>query len=141
MERKELQEIINKLESSNSKDEALFGIINPGADPEDSIIEANTQGLELFAAELLKASRDKEYLKIRRNGSFQTLPHTEEWIQGDFIPCEIHLVQNNRDPSKFQPYVETWSDKILKGGCLIVLAFIILAAVIGTIWIFKYLFL
>lgn len=61
MEKDELQQIIDRLEATHSKDDAYFGIFEYGGDPDESFIKANKQGLGLFAAELLKAaSRDAE---------------------------------------------------------------------------------
>ena len=62
MNKEELQNIIDKLESENRKEKAYFGIFEYGSGPDESYIKADKQGLELFALEILKAARDSEEL-------------------------------------------------------------------------------
>ena len=59
MEKEELNKIIEKIENENSKEKAFFGIHNLEAGDE-LFIRANKYGLELFANELLKASRNTD---------------------------------------------------------------------------------
>ena len=61
MKNEELNKIIEQLESGASKEKATFGIYY--LEGEDEMhIKANKDGFELFASEMLKASRDSEYI-------------------------------------------------------------------------------
>ena len=50
LEKEELEKIIAQLEKCNAADGAYFAINRYGGGPEESYINANRTGLELFAA-------------------------------------------------------------------------------------------
>lgn len=81
LRKNELTQIIEKLESSNSKDQAYFGIYFEDGVPTKSYISGNRQGLELFAALLLKASRDTVQI-LKTEDEVTLVDYTEDWIKG-----------------------------------------------------------
>ena len=52
----EVSEFAAKLAAATPAAEAYFGIFQHGGGPDESFIRANKQGLQLFAAELLRAA-------------------------------------------------------------------------------------
>lgn len=58
MTSKELETIIDQIESEDLKKKAYFGIFNLNNHQQESHIKANKEGLSYFALELLKAARN-----------------------------------------------------------------------------------
>lgn len=132
MNKNELQQIIAELEESNSKDEAYFGIFQYGGGPEESFVKANRQGLELFAADLLKASRDAKSIVDDKDKTIYTLDFQEPWIDKNahtFIQY-IEPSIESRKHVEHELYNETWKDKLIKVGCI---AGVILIAGVGIV--------
>lgn len=139
MEKQELDKIINLLENNNSKDIASFGFyFREGED--EMHLKANPSGLELFAAKLLKASRDAiEISQSEKN--YIPIGFDEKWIQGDQMLSYIKPVIENRQAIKTDfPKEKTIKDKVLQWGCLILIGIIILSIIIGLITIFNWFF-
>jgi hypothetical protein len=78
----ELKAIIDQLETANSKDEAYFGIFQYGGGPDESFIKANKQGLELFAAAILRASRDADEIVVDKENNSIPLSYEESGLTG-----------------------------------------------------------
>ena len=135
MKDEELQDIIDKIESANLKEEAYFGIFQYGGGADESFIKANRQGLELFALELLKASKEKEK-------NTYSLDEDEQWIDidSDTQIDYIKLSNENRIKTKQEKYNETWKDKIIKPVMMIVMLFLLASLLIGIGTIFKWIF-
>ena len=136
--KEELEEIIERLAADNPGDEAFFGILQYGGGADESYIHANKAGLELFAAELLKASKgigdpDKEDIYV--------LELDEDiWLDGDTIIDYIETSKRGRSesPKVNHDYSETWIDRLIPFGCisLVVIGFILM--IIGMIAIVQW---
>jgi hypothetical protein len=136
----ELQKIIDQLESGNSKDEAYFGIFQYGGGPDESFVKANKQGLELFAADILKASRDADEIVGDKEKNIIPLEYEEEWLDGDTFVQYVEPTLEKRKKAKQEHYNETWEDQAIKFGCFAGLIIIAVALIVGFItmatWIF-----
>ena len=133
MSKDELQKIIDQLESGNSKDEAYFAIFQYGGGPDESFVKANKQGLELFAAEILKASRDADEIVGDKEKNIIPLDYEEEWIEGDTFVQYIEPTLEKRKKAKHEPRKETWKDKGIKFGCFAGLIIAIVSVIVGLI--------
>lgn len=78
-----LQKIIDELEETNSKEDAYFGIFKYGNSPDKSYIKGNKQGLELYAAKLLKASRDVNEAVADKEKALIPVDFHETWLDGE----------------------------------------------------------
>jgi hypothetical protein len=141
MNKDELQKIIDQLETANVKSDAQFGIMEFGGSAHDSYIKANKEGLELFAIELLKISRDADILANKEEPA-RSMDWEAEWIDGasnTFIQyVELHAVKN--EPPIIASYKETIKDQIMKAGCISILVLIAIAIVVGLGTIADWLF-
>lgn len=139
--KEELQNIIDKLENENRKENAYFGIFEYGGGPDESYIKANKQGLELFALEILKAARDtEELLNNDKEESIFPLGFDEDWIDND---CSTYIqyvepTDETRANVKQESYVETWKDKTMKFGCISAILMAIASAIVGIVTIVKW---
>ena len=137
----ELKKLITELENRNEKDKAYFGFYQYGGGPDESYIKANKKGLELYAAELLKAGIESENLEFNEN-KIASVGLDIDWIDedGEFFFDYVELTNKEKEPKKkFPEYEETWKDKIFKVGCIgigILLVGLILIGIITVItWI------
>ena len=139
MEDEELNKIIEILESKNSKDIASFGLYY--RDGEDEMhIKANKDGFELFAAELLKASRDSEKIINSTEKNYIDFGWKRKWISGELI-AYIEPISENRDEIKEdKPHRTSFKDDLLKYGCLTLIAITALGIAVGFYTIFEWLF-
>ena len=141
MNKEDLQNIIDKLEKEDRKEKAYFGIFEYGGGPDESFIKANKQGLELFAIELLKAARDTEgLLKNETEKSVFPLGFDEDWVDDDCSTYIQYVEPTNeiRTNVKQEPYVETWTDKTMKFGCISAILIAIISAIVGIVTIIKW---
>jgi len=136
-----LKKLITELENRNEKDKAYFGFYQYGGGPDESCIKANRKGLELYAAELLKAGIESENLEYNEN-QIASIGLDIDWIDedGEFFFDYVELTNKDKEPKKkFPEYKETWKDKIFKIGCIgigILLVGLILVGIITVItWI------
>jgi hypothetical protein len=133
--KEETQKIIDKLVSENSSKEAFFGILRYGGGTDESYIHANKSGLELFVAELLKASKKAG----EENGvSTHVIELDEEvWLDGDTFIEYIETSVNRSDQKKYE-YQETWKDKTVTLGCIGLIGVALISMIIGLITIFQF---
>ncbi len=141
MKKEDLQKIISELESANPKEDAYFGIFSNGREDE-SFINANKQGLELFATDLLKASLNAEDLLAQNPKSVFPLSYDEDWIdeESDILIQYVEPSIEEREKTKAYSYKETLKDKATKVGCIAGLVLALVSAVIGFITILKWFF-
>ena len=137
MEKEELNKIIEKIENENSKEKAFFGIHNLEAGDE-LFIRANKYGLELFANELLKASRNTDEIIGNSKKNILTFDPKEKWITGDIWVAYIEPKAENRIDIKDEPYVRNWKDKIVEYGFLTILGLIVLIFIVGVKAVFSW---
>jgi hypothetical protein len=120
-----LQQIITELETTNSPQEAYFAINTFGGGHDESYIQANKQGLELFAAQLLKASHDFDAAKESKEQSVIDLDYEQEWIDGEVI---IQYVQPANKPEVSNESTATSIREKLGTGCMIIAVIVIITA-------------
>ena len=141
MDSKELQNIINQLETDNLKDNAYFGIFEYGGGPDESFIRANQQGLRYFAIELLKAARDREnYDKRKSDKEVFNLGIDEDWIDNN-SKTFIHYVETTneiRKNVKVESSKVSWKDQIMKFGCLTAILIAVISIIVGIITIINW---
>ncbi|WP_440120875.1 hypothetical protein [Tenacibaculum sp. Ill] len=142
MTQKSIKNIISNLEN-NKKEEAFFGFYNLDGDEYSTTIKANRQGLELFSAELLKASIEIENRDFK-NGEIEPYEIDISWtdLNADFYFESIELTKKIKtiEEKIFPEYKETWKDKLYKcfiGGAIICLMLIL---IIGSITVLKWIF-
>ena len=143
MNKQELQSIIDQLTANYSEANAFFGILQYGGGVDESYIEANEEGLTLFAIELLKASRDAQNLADAIDEKVYIIElHDDVWLkEGDVSINYIKpsLAKRSQRTAK-EEYRETWKDVGLAYGCLGLIGVGFVLTLIGLIttiqWIF-----
>lgn len=134
------EDIINKLESDSSEEESFFAFCYEEHNQDNEHIKANRDGLIRFAAFLLRIAYE-----IRPSKS----PATDDEFPIDqslSIPDEgllIHYVKlinkKKSDYSPKPPYKETWRDKLIPIGCVVICIFLIAAIGIGIVTMINWL--
>lgn len=140
LDREELNRIIELLENTNSKEDAYLALHQYGGGTDESFAKANKEGLELFAAQLLKASLESENIINDEKKNIIPLDYDEEWIDGDIFIQYIEPTNKKGHEAKEGLYKETIFDKLIPIGCIGGLVVIIVSAVVGIISIFKWIF-
>jgi hypothetical protein len=137
MNNDELNKIIQRLENDNPKDKAFFGVhyINGG---EDLHIKANRYGLELFANELLKASRDSNSIFVNPDKSLINIDYEEKWIKGDIWIVNIEPKTEDRVDLIEESNKRTWKDKAVEKGCFLIIGIAILIFIVGIYTVFSW---
>ncbi|MFL5729612.1 MAG: hypothetical protein ACJ75J_09025 [Cytophagaceae bacterium] len=138
MKKEELEEFIKKLETSNSASDAYFAIYN---NEQGDFIKANKEGLELYAAELLKASRDFESAVSGSEKNILPLDYEQEWIDGNIYiqyvdPTEKKGGLAKEDDDDQSSFVE----KLIPFGCIAILILMLVCIIIGIITVFGWIF-
>ena len=138
MTKKELEEIIDRLIADNPGDEAFFGILQYGGGTEESYIHANKAGLELFAVELLKAS--KRIGEPEEDNTYVLELDEDIWLEGDTIVEYIETSKQGRSETpKVNPdYQETWADKLIPFGCISLVIMGFVSMIVGVIAIVQW---
>ncbi|MDB2385404.1 hypothetical protein N9V96_02915 [Polaribacter sp.] len=144
MTNKELKNIISKIEESNKKEDALFGFYHQDGDENNTHIQANKQGLELFSAELLKARLEIENRNFE-NGNIEYLQMSIDWTDSnaDFYFDNLATTKNikTENEESFSKYQENWKDKLfgyLIFGIIVFLIFMLVVGIITTLFWFFY---
>ena len=140
MEKGDLQTIIDQLASGNSKDEAYFAIFQYGGGPDESFVKANKQGLTLFAASILKASRDFDEVVVEGEKANIPLDYKEAWVDGDTFLYYVEPAPEKRENVTHEFHTETWKDQVMKVGCVAGLILAAIALVVGLITMVKWFF-
>jgi hypothetical protein len=139
--KKELQDLISKLESEVSKDTALFEIYQYGGGPDESFVKANKEGLQLFATELLRASLKVEETIDDSSKNTIHIEHESMMENGDIGIHYIEPTLEKRQTAlKIKSEKDTWKDKLTKGGCIVIAVVLIIATIVGLISILKWIF-
>jgi len=137
LKQEELNKIIESLQSNDSKDIAGLGFYYIGGDTDEAYIKANKAGLELFAAELLKAAVRIDEIK---NGDIETLSINinHDWIDNHIPLLYIQpVIDYERKNVEIRP--KNWKDSVLKYGCVFTVGVVIISFVVGIITIIKWL--
>lgn len=137
MRKEELSKIIEQLENQSSKDKATFGL-HFRENEDEMHIKANKDGFELFACELLKASRDSEEVINNKEKNYIDFGFKENWIEGELIAYIKPISENRSDKTEDKPYKESFKDAVFRYGCLAAIGLIILSVIIGIYTIFTW---
>lgn len=141
MEKRELENIIAKLEETDLKKDASIGFyFNEEQEEYEAHIRANTQGLLLFASELLKASRDAEEIKKDPKRSIYILDFEDDCISADsdFSIDFIEPTTQKNPVLKKEIHEETWQDQFFRIGCSGILILALISAIVGFINIIQF---
>nr|WP_293833764.1 hypothetical protein [uncultured Arsenicibacter sp.] len=80
LKKEQLQDIIDQFPEETLKEKAFFGIYHYGNNTDESFIKANTEGLQLFALQLLRSTLDIDSTPLRANQNTISLIYDEDWI-------------------------------------------------------------
>ena len=142
MTQSELNKVINELEGQVSKDKATFGIFKYGGDSDESYIQADKEGLKLFALELLKAANKSSDILIDKGKNIVPIPFQENWIdeQSDTVIQYIEPVAERPKSIEEKKYKETIVDKLVPFGCYAILIILAVALLTGLWTLIKLIF-
>ncbi|MFT3703923.1 MAG: hypothetical protein QM802_16275 [Agriterribacter sp.] len=142
MTQDELQNIITKLESQIAKDNATFGIFQYGGDSDESYIQADKNGLNLFALELLKAAHNAGKTSNSKEEGIIPISFQENWFdeKSETIIHYVEIVKERNIRIGRKGDKESIAEKLLPYGCLIGLALIIVAFFVGLWTLVKWIF-
>lgn len=136
MEESELDKIIESLESSNSKKEAYMSLSQYGGGMDECFAKANKQGLELFASQLLKASKDFKHVVEDPEKRVIPMNYEEEWLENSDVFIQyIEPVNRLGAVPENDTYKESLIDKIIPIGCLTLFILLVISSIIGLITI------
>lgn len=130
MKKEELDKIIEKIENENSKEKAFFGVHIISDDCDEAYIKANKSGLQLYAAELLKASNSVCEIENTEKKIISFNPE-EKWINGDIWLAYIEPTIGDRVDLVSEPGTKNWKDKFAIYLFYSILVFIFLILIIG----------
>ena len=138
MQKKELETIINTLQSNNLKNnDAKVGFYYMDHEDE-SYIRGNKAGLELLAVEFLKASCKVEQIE---SGEIETLYINlkNDWIDNQTSLLYIQPVANF-DNKKIKEITLDWKYYTVKYTFLVIFGIAIISFIVGLLTIIKWLF-
>ena len=138
----ELQRIIDQLESEISKDKATFGIFQYGGGSDESCIQADKEGLKLFALELLKASNKTDEILSDNEKNIIPITFQENWIdeKSDTVIQYVKPVEQRQIGKDDKKYKESILDKLLPYGCYAGLIIIVISIIVGLWTLIKWVF-
>ncbi|MFD2919183.1 hypothetical protein ACFS6H_05615 [Terrimonas rubra] len=132
---------IQQFNEEELKEKATFAILPLDTRMEDCYIKANREGLELFAIQLLKASRKIDDSIQDGPESIIILNHDEPWIE-DNSQISLQYIQPVFEKEKL-PVTENKKpnivDKIMPVGCIVLFIFLVIATITGIVTIFRWL--
>ncbi|HYF04264.1 MAG TPA: hypothetical protein VEC36_12855 [Patescibacteria group bacterium] len=142
----ELKKVVGALKTNNSEELASFGIYTFGensADPDEFYIRANKSGLQLFAAEIIQASINSQYIIEHKEKTiipFETVEWKDE--ESDILLAYIKPIKENRQQIK-KPVLEphnAFKEKIIIISVIAALIIFIICGITGFIIIVNHLF-
>ena len=140
----QLQDFISQFDINKLKQEGIFGIYQYGGGPDESYIRANTEGVQLYAIELLKGAiaMEKSLPSLEKN--IISLDFDENWMDTDstIVIDYIEPVDKIEDyPSQPNSKLSV-KDTLIPYGCGIIVIISIIALLVGFVsiakWIFNY---
>ncbi len=131
MDKIELEKIIEKLEQNVSEENGTFGLYY--RDGEDEChIKANKDGFELFAIELLKASKNAESIIENKEKDYIPLGFNSKWLEGEVMIAYIKPILEKRgEMIADKTHIPTIKDDLLKFGCFAILGILAISLIIG----------
>lgn len=141
MTKEELQKIIDLFDEEKLKREAIFGIHTADGGYHESYVQANQEGLELFALQLLKAARDTGDTLADNENSVIPLSPEEDWMDDSSSTVITHIepIAWKQDAQPKMEYKEALFDKLVPYGCGLIMIILAMAAIVGLVTIYKWL--
>ncbi len=142
MTQEELHTIIEQLEANVLKGHATFGIQQYGGGADESFIQADKEGLKLFALELLKAAHKADDTLDHNDKNIIPIECEEEWIndQSDTIIQYIEPVAQRKPKPVQDNYQSTLADKLVPAGCYAIFIILIVSIIVGLWTLAKWVF-
>ena len=133
----QLQTIIQQLETQVSEDKANFGIFHNRGDAGESYIQANKNGLALFALELLNAAAQSDEILISKTKTIIPLDYDQTWInqRSDTLIQYVEPVTEGGSVRQTEKRKETFFEKLIPIGCFAILIVAVAAMFVG-LWTF-----
>lgn len=131
MHKIELENIIEQLEQNVSEKNGTFGLYYREGEDECHI-KANKDGFELFAIELLKASKNAEEIIENKEKDYIPLGFNQKWLQGEVMIAYIKPILEKREEIiADKTHISTIKEDLLKFGCFAILGVLALSLIIG----------
>jgi hypothetical protein len=142
MTNEEIKTFLDTLVADTTKEEAMFGIYQYGGGSDESCVKANKAGLQMFAAEILKASIKSESIIDDKNKNIITVDYNAEWIDEDsdtFIQY-IEPLEGTRKKPVPAPPTSYWKNELIKYSLAFVFLIIVVFIITGIVTIVKTIF-
>jgi hypothetical protein len=142
MTNEEIKTFADTLIADTSKEDAVFGIYQYGGGPDESCVKANKAGLQMFAAEILKASINSQSIIDDKNKNIITVDYNAEWIDEDsdtFIQY-IEPLEGTRKKPIPPPETSYWKNELIKYSLAFVFLLIVVCIITGIVTIVKTIF-
>ncbi len=141
MKEEDLNKVIQILEQNSSEEDAYFEFYFEDL-PDFETIQANKDGLIVYAISLLKATKQFELRNLQREeGDIDNLIKFEigAWYanESDSLPYIKPIFQKRNEIVKPQIYKATWKETIYESGCVLGLIILIIVIVVGFLVIFN----
>jgi len=139
--KEELQKIIETLDQRTSKENASFGIFHVHGSME-SLIQANKEGLQLFAIELLKAANETDDILKDPEKNIIPISSEEDWIndESQTIIQYVRPIENIQVAKDDIKRKEAFFEKLIPFGCLAGLLIIAVSLIVGFWTLVKWIF-
>lgn len=141
MNQQNLESLIDQLQEGTDFKNATFGIYF-GLSPEESYIKANPQGLQSFAAELLKASKVSLEQALEAEPAALAIESDAAWLQedSDVLIQYVQPLSEEGGASDLPSQSQSGREKVTIGLLIAALLLILASVVVGLItiggWIF-----
>ncbi len=139
----EIKNIIKEFENRNQKENAFFGFYQYGGGIDESRIQANRKGVELFTAQLLKAMLNSEKHDYKEN----ELCYNEidiDWTDADsdffFDSIEMTNKDKSKKEAKFPEYKQSITDDLYGFLILFIVLLLIFFMFVGFVTTLKWIF-
>jgi hypothetical protein len=133
----QLQGVIDSLQKTSDEKTALFSLDDVGQD--QYVINANEQGLHLFASELLQASLQLREFAGDSNKTI-SLDTNVCWKMGHNYISTIKATSKESFSDTATTDLNPWKDRLYTIGCFSILALLVISTIVGLIVIMKWIF-
>ncbi len=129
--------LVKRIEDEVDGADAFFSLITVDRGTDEYFIRANEQGLQLLAAELLKASfRVQEVIEDEEQTLISLDGIGSWWSDGDIFIDYVEPVLKSGEAAPTVESEPTWIHMAAPWGCLILVVGVIVLAVIGLLAVF-----
>ena len=141
MTQEEIKAFAGRLKTDREEGGACFGIYKYAGSADEVYIKANKGGLQLFAAEILRAIALFDET-ITDNKNIIPIEYHTAWLDKESDTCiqYVEPVINKSPQNKAIKETGKLKGSLINVGCIAGLAFVLVATVTGIITILKWLF-